>query len=213
MKLLPLAVSGDSLTDYSPRSEYSSLASRESSWGVISLNRTKSERSNIVEDLSLVYNTDTFLPRDEDGSSSAENVTADQNLMFEASCKVIPTPWEETIKTNETETETLKVVNDEMEERLWGHTADTKIFANVQSCPPIPSPRVKKKLKASHDLNDLRRELQEKDLEITNLRRNYTATYQENMRIKQIVKTELEEIRDIKNVISEIEAHPDNKEN
>ena len=37
MKLLPLAVSGDSLTEYSPRSEYSS--SRESSWGMISLSR------------------------------------------------------------------------------------------------------------------------------------------------------------------------------
>ena len=80
--------------------------------------------------------------------------------------------------------------------------------------PPIPSPRTKKKSKdikyqnTEKILQELRSEVIEKDCEIAFLK-------QERSKMKEIVRTEMAEIQDIKTVLSklvEFHSSPSNEE-
>ena len=74
---------------------------------------------------------------------------------------------------------------------------------NVHNLPPVPSPRTKKKNKENKDQNiekilqEFRSQVIEKDCEISILK-------QERSKIKEIVRTEIAEIRDIKNALSNL---------
>ena len=83
---------------------------------------------------------------------------------------------------------------------------------NVHTLPPIPSPRTKKKTKENKDQNiekiiqEFRSQVIEKDCEISILK-------QERSKIKEIVRTEMAEIRDIKNALSKLNSRVSNEEN
>ena len=76
---------------------------------------------------------------------------------------------------------------------------------NSYNLPPIPSPRTKKKSKdikyqnTEKILQELRSEVIEKDCEIAFLK-------QERSKMKEIVRTEMAEIQDIKTVLSKLAA-------
>ena len=84
---------------------------------------------------------------------------------------------------------------------------------NVHNLPPVPSPRTKKKNKENKDQNiekilqEFRSQVIEKDCEISILK-------QERSKIKEIVRTEIAEIRDIKNALSNLtfNSSPSNEE-
>ena len=89
--------------------------------------------------------------------------------------------------------------------------------AEVKSVPiltPIPSPRTKKKTKEKKEqhieqvLQELRSQVIEKEGEISILK-------QERSKIKEIVRTEMSEIREIKNALSKLSfnSSPSNEEN
>ena len=85
---------------------------------------------------------------------------------------------------------------------------------NLPNLAPIPSPRTKKKTKGNKEQNiekilqDLRSQVIEKDGEISVLK-------QERSKIKEIVRTEMAEIREIKNALSKLSfnSSPSNEEN
>ena len=91
------------------------------------------------------------------------------------------------------------------------HEAELKM-RNVHNLPPIPSPRRKKKNKENKDQNiekileDFRSQVIEKDCEISILK-------QERSKIKEIVRTEMAEITDIKNALSKLNSRASNEEN
>ena len=91
------------------------------------------------------------------------------------------------------------------------HEAEVNM-RNVHNLPPIPSPRRKKKNKENKDQNiekileDFRSQVIEKDCEISILK-------QERSKIKEIVRTEMAEITDIKNALSKLNSRVSNEEN
>ena len=90
------------------------------------------------------------------------------------------------------------------------HEAEVKM-RNLHNLPPIPSPRTKKKNKDQNIekiLQEFRSQVIEKDREISILK-------QERSKIKEIVGTEMAEIRDIRNALSKLtfNSRPSNEEN
>ena len=119
-------------------------------------------------------------------------------------------------------TETLSVGGGELavvSVRSSDHVRQEAELKTVPCLPPIPSPRTKKKTKDNKDnkerqeqnieriLQELRSQVTEKDLEISILK-------QERSKMKEIVRTEISEIRDIKTALSKLSfnSSPSNEE-